>query len=403
MTIQRLFAAAGAGFADHRAEFGELPTLSRRDLIRWLDEAGLTGRGGAGFPTGRKIDSVSGREPVVIGNGAEGEPLSEKDMTLLTRAPHLVLDGLTVTADALRAKSVYLYVPARASAGLQAALTERERSSGSRCRITVVEAPGDFLAGEESAVVNRIGGGLAVPRDRTALITRSGLRGRPTLVSNVETFAHIALIARFGPHWFRTVGDPARPGTMLVTVSGAGIPATVVEIATGTALRDIIAQSEFAAAQQIRAVLVGGYHGSWVPAGAVGQARLSLDGLAPYGATPGAGVLHLLGKQECGLARTADIATYLADQSAGQCGPCRYGLPRLSVLLDQLAFGHVDNHLVSEIHRMVGLVDGRGACRHPDGTARLVRSALAVFESDITEHRNGFCQAVPVASVGEIE
>jgi len=402
MTTQRLFATTGSCFTDHYEHFGELPHLTRGDLVRRLNEAGLTGRGGAGFPTGRKIDSVRGRRPVVIGNGAEGEPLSAKDVTLLARAPHLVVDGLTIVANALAAQSVYLYVPAQASGDVQIALRERGEAAANRSRITVVEAPDDFLAGEESAVVSRIEGGPALPRDQTALTTRSGVRGRPTLVSNVETFAHVALIGRYGADWFRDVGDTAHPGTMLATVSGTFTPTTVLEIPTGISLRDIVSRSNTATPQRLQAVLVGGYHGSWIPANVIGQSRMSPSGLAEFGAAPGAGVLHLLGEQECGLARTADVAAYLADQSARQCGPCRYGLPRLSTLLDELAFGRVDDHLIDEVHRMVGLVDGRGSCRHPDGAARFVRSALAVFEADIAAHRDGCCAAVPTASVGEV-
>ncbi|AKK27303.1 NADH-ubiquinone oxidoreductase-F iron-sulfur binding region domain-containing protein [Mycobacterium sp. EPa45] len=401
MTAQRLFAAAGASVAEHRAEFGELPAVTRDSLVRRLNAAGLTGRGGAGFATGRKVDSVSGRQPVVIGNGAEGEPLSAKDVTLLARAPHLVLDGLTLTANALAAQSVSLYVPPQVLAAVQIAVDERQETAGNQCRIAVVEAPDDFLAGEESAVVSRIEGGPALPRDRTVLPTKSGVRGRPTLVSNVETFAHVALIARYGPNWFRSVGDPAQPGTMLATVSGTFMPTTVVEVPTGIALGDLVARTESTSPGRLQALLVGGYHGSWVPADVVGRARLSKNGLAPFGAAPGAGVIHLLGSDECGLARTAEVAAYLADQSARQCGPCRYGLPKLSTLLDELAFGDVDDDLVGEIHRMVGLVDGRGSCRHPDGTARFVRSALAVFASDIDHHRRGSCQAARDVAVGE--
>ena len=270
MTTQRLLAAAGAGFIEHQAEFGDLPTVARDDLVRRLDQAGLTGRGGAGFPTGRKIDSVRGRAPVVIGNGAEGEPLSAKDVTLLARAPHLVLDGLTLTADALGAQSVSLYVPAQVSAEVQVAVRARPQAAASRCRITVVGAPDDFLAGEESAVISRIEGGPALPRDRTSVPTTSGVRGRPTLVSNVETFAHVALIARYGPEWFRTVGDSTQPGTMLATVSATFLPTTVVEVPTGLAVGEVLARTESVTPRRLQALLVGGYHGSWVSADVIG-------------------------------------------------------------------------------------------------------------------------------------
>jgi NADH:ubiquinone oxidoreductase subunit F (NADH-binding) len=402
MTKQRLLAAKGPGLGDHQQQFGALPESAGRTLVTVLDESGLTGRGGAGFPTGRKIASVTGRKPVVIGNGAEGEPLSSKDATLLARAPHLVLDGLSIAATAVAADSVFIYAPKHVMATVQIALDERAAAKVDHSRITVVEAPDRFVAGEESAVVSRIEGGPALPRDRTVLTTKSGVRGRPTLVNNVETLAHIALIARYGPAWFRSVGDTAQPGTMLVTLSGAHVQQSVVEVPTGSRLTDVISTDGHTDPRTLGAVLVGGYHGSWIPADALGGARLSRNGLAALGASPGAGIVHALGRDECGLERTAEIVEYLADQSARQCGPCLNGLPRLSKLLDQLAYGRVDGALIGEIQRMLGLIDGRGSCRHPDGTARLVRTALAVFRSDITRHQHGRCEALLVAARHEI-
>jgi NADH:ubiquinone oxidoreductase subunit F (NADH-binding) len=400
MTSHRLLTGHGPSLAEHRLRYGKLPEPTRRTLVNCLDESGLTGRGGAGFPTGRKIASLTGRKPVVIGNGSEGEPLSCKDATLLARAPHLVLDGLSIAATAVAADSVVIYVPKRAMAGVQIALAERVAANSDNHRITVVEAAEGFVAGEESAVVSRIEGGPALPRDRTALTTKSGVRGRPTLVNNVETLAHLALIARYGPTWFRAVGDRAEPGTMLVTLSGARTQPRVIEVPTGSRLGDVLTGGQVSL-NTARTVLLGGYHGSWLPAGALG-ARLSRSGLAPLGAIPGAGVVHVLGRNECGLERTAEIASYLADQSARQCGPCLNGLPRLSLLLDQLAYGRVDDVLIDEIHRTIGLIDGRGSCRHPDGTARMVRTALAVFDNEIAQHRRGRCEALLVNARREV-
>ena len=359
-----------------------MPEMPAPELISSLDAAGLTGRGGAGFPAGRKIAAVGGRKPVVVANGAEGEPLSRKDAVLLTHAPHLVLDGLELAANVVGADDVYLYVPARLAATMTRAINERRIARLDRHRPKVVEAPGTFVAGEESAVVRRIESGSALPRDRTVVPAISGVRGRPTLVNNVETLAHIALIARFGPHWFRAVGDRDNPGSMLVTLSGALNKSGVVEVPTGAMLAGLIEGSGATDPRTVRAVLAGGYHGRWVPASAFNAA------------VSGVGIVHALGTNECGLARTAAIADYLAGESARQCGPCRIGLPRLAHLLDKLAHHRVDNTCIREIRRIAGLVDGRGACRHPDGTARMIRSALDVFADDIEHHRRGRCAAV---------
>ena len=211
MTTARLFAAPGPSLAAHQQRFGPLPDSAATTLVTLLEEAGLTGRGGAGFPTARKIASVTGRKAVVIGNGAEGEPLSHKDAELLASAPHLVLDGLGVAAAAVAADKVVIYVPGAAVPAIETALDERRSARLDPRRVTVVEAPEGFVSGEESAVVRRVEGGPAMPRDRTVLTSICGVRGRPTLVNNVETLAQVALIARYGPHWFRSVGDPTEP------------------------------------------------------------------------------------------------------------------------------------------------------------------------------------------------
>ena len=393
MSTHRLLTAGGPTLAAHQQRYGPLPALAAPGLAALLDESGLTGRGGAGFPTGRKIASLAGGKPVVIANGAEGEPLSAKDATLLTRAPHLVLDGLSIAAAAAASDAVFVYVPKSVAPKVLIALEERLATRRDRTRINLVEAPDGFVAGEESAVIRRIEGGPALPRDRTKLATQSGVRGRPTLVNNVETLAHVALIAKCGSAWFRSVGDASQPGTMLVTLSSTCTQRSVLEVPTGSRLDDLIAAAGHSDPRSVRAVLVGGYHGSWIAANKLGT-TLSRGGLAGLGASPGTGIVHTLTDDSCGLARTADIAGYLAEQSARQCGPCVNGLPRVATLLEQLAYGRTDDELVGEIHRMLTLVDGRGSCRHPDGTARMIRTALTVFASDIAQHRHGSCEAL---------
>ncbi|APE16720.1 NADH dehydrogenase [Mycobacterium sp. WY10] len=392
----RLLSAPGPSLTEHVDHFGAVPKTTGAQLVSCLNDARLSGRGGAGFPTARKLAAVTGPNPVVVANGAEGEPLSRKDALLLTRAPHLVLDGMHIAAAAIGARTLYLYVHVDAVASVRKALAER-RAAGIDpvgIEVTVVEAPDTFVAGEESAAIRHIEGGPALPRDRTVPVAVSGVGKRPTLVNNVETLAHIALIARRGADWFRSIGDPVDPGTMLVTLSGALDDEGVIEVPTGVPITDLIDTRE------LSAVLIGGYHGSWLPADTLADTRLSRAGLTALGASPGAGIVHALGATECGLVRTAEIAEYLADQSARQCGPCRNGLPRLSELIEELAYGRTSDYLVKEIRRIVRLVDGRGACRHPDGTARMVRSALSTFAADIEQHRFGRCIAADAMASG---
>jgi NADH:ubiquinone oxidoreductase subunit F (NADH-binding) len=386
-----LLASAAADLAEHVRRNGPLPWQGPGGrLIGLLEQAGLTGRGGAGFPTWRKLAAVVTRDrPVVIGNGAEGEPASAKDATLLARSPHLVLDGLQLAAEAVGAAQVHLYVAARSAGHVRAALAGRREHD--RFPVAVTVAPDTFVAGEESAVVAGVAGGRAVPADKAVRITEAGLHGRPTLVQNVETLAHVALIARHGPARFRSTGTAAEPGSFLATVHGAVGAPGVYEVPLGTALGALLDLAGEPAAP-LGAVLVGGYHGAWLPA-AAWLVPMSRAGLAPFGAAPGAGVVYALPTARCGLVETARITGYLAEQGARQCGPCRNGLPAMAGVLHRLAAGGADPRLPAHLDRLAALVTGRGACHHPDGTARLVRSALRVFGDEIGMHLAGRCSA----------
>jgi NADH:ubiquinone oxidoreductase subunit F (NADH-binding) len=390
-TDRRLLAGDGPADLDqHVRRFGPLPGTDGRAIRDAVAAAGLTGRGGAGFPTYRKMAAVteaaiSRRRPVVIANGAEGEPASGKDRTLLARAPHLVLDGLVLAARAVGATRAHVYVPRSVVDGVSRALAEP------RCDavpISLHVAPDAFVAGEESAVVSAIAGGPAAPTGTTVRVSERGLDGRPTLVQNVETLAHLALIARYGAGWFRRLGTEAEPGGFLATVTGPVRFPGVYEAPYSTTIGALL-EAAGGVTEPIQAVLVGGYHGAWVPADHA--LPISRAGLARFGATPGAGVVVPLAATTCGLAASARILGYLAGQSAGQCGPCVNGLPRLADTFTALARRTRGDQLVAEVERLAAVVSRRGACKHPDGTARFIRSSLRAFAPDVAAHLAGWC------------
>jgi NADH:ubiquinone oxidoreductase subunit F (NADH-binding) len=394
---RRLLPASLPDLDAHRRTHGPLPQPG--DLIGLVGEAGLTGRGGAAFPTARKLAAVASagrtRRPVVVANGAESEPASEKDRALLAHAPHLVLDGLHLVAEALGADRAIAYLPRAAGDRLAEQVAQRRAAGWDRLAVEIMVAPQGFVVGEESAVVSALEGGPAKPRDKRRLIVEAGVRGAPTLVQNVETLAHIALIARHGPTWFRGQGTADEPGTFLVTVGGAVKTPGVYEHPLGTSLSALLSAAG-GPVGPLQAVLVGGYHGAWVPPDP--ELPVSRAALAAYGTGPGAGVVLPLPAQACGLAESARIARYLADQSAGQCGPCRNGLPHLADTLGRLAQGFQQAQgggagLAEEVRRMTALVTGRGACHHPDGTARFVRSTLLAFSAEVELHLAGRCRA----------
>jgi NADH:ubiquinone oxidoreductase subunit F (NADH-binding) len=399
----RLLAAASPDLAAHEARYGDLARPVRGRLLAELEAAGLVGRGGAGFPAWRKMAaSTSGRNPVVIANAAEGEPASAKDATLLTVAPHLVLDGLQLAASAVGAREAHLYVrPGRAEAAAQAALAERRARQRDPVEVRVTRASGHFLDGEETAVLAALEGRPALPRDKRQPAAVSGLRGRPTLLHNVETLAHLALVARNGASWFRGAGTPDEPGTFLATVSGDVASPAVVEAGYGVPLPELLAGAGGASAP-LQAVLVGGYHGAWVPLpfGADTDLRISRAGLGAHGATPGAGVVVALRANACGLEASAKVLAYLARQSARQCGPCLNGLPALAATMTDLAQGRATGDAPRRVERLAELVERRGACHHPDGTVRFARSALRTFGDDVRAHLAGGCAATGLAIVG---
>ena len=326
------------------------PRYRGQDLVEAIRRSGLTGRGGAAFPVYRKLAAVAAAKPkMVIANGAESEPASRKDATLLRDAPYLVQDGLHLVAEAVGARQVHLHTHEKG-----------------------------FLSGQETAVLNKVTGGPALP---TFTPPRPAERGY--LIHNVETLAHIALIARYGAEWFREAGTETEPGTMLTTIRTASGSA-VREAELGTPLRDL------ARLDGAQAVLIGGYHGTWLPAAVAEHLTLDNATLRQHGASLGAGVIALLPEHVCGLREAARVTRYLAAESAGQCGPCLNGLPRIANAMAELTRGASRSN---DILRWLTLVTGRGACHHPDGTARFVGSALVVFATEIALHARGGCSA----------
>lgn len=392
----------GPGLDDHLRHYSTLPQLGPGELGRLAADAGLVGRGGAGFPTARKLAAVAGARragrTVVVGNGAESEPASGKDRTLLRVRPNLVLDGLQLAATEVSAGRVVLYVhrdPILVG-GLRALVDQRVRLGVDAHRVEVVEAPPRFLAGEESALASRVSGGLALPRFTPPRVFQSGVDGAPTLVQNVETLAQLALLARFGSQWFRSAGLADEPGSMLTTVHSPD-RRRVQEVALGTPLTSLLGDPLLPDGP-IGAVLVGGFHGTWLStADAVGL-RLGNTDLRPRGASVGAGVIVALPAGVCGVVETARVVSYLAAESAGQCGPCVNGLPAIAGGMTELADLRPRPQARDDLLRWAGLVAGRGACHHPDGTVRLVRSALQVFAQEIEQHAAGRCTATDTSA-----
>jgi NADH:ubiquinone oxidoreductase subunit F (NADH-binding) len=375
----------------HLGRLGPRP-LGGPGLLSALRSAGIRGRGGARFPTWRKWRAVferSGGGAVVLVNGAEGEPASWKDRVLMAMRPHLVLDGAELAADTVGATEVVLYVGRElvdARAALEGAVKERSgrrRDRGRRWRL--VMAPPRYVAGEETAAIRFVDGGPARPTFRPPRPFERGVRGRPTLVQNVETLALVALLARFGAEWFRTVGIPSAPGPLLVTVTGAVQRPGVYEVPHGISLAHILDTAE--PTGSMAGVLLGGYFGAWVAPSQVASVLLDDEALEKSGLGLGCGVVFVLPEEACPVMETARILGFLSHESARQCGPCQHGLRAIAEVAHRVAIGRGGADDVALLRRWAGqLRGGRGACRHPDGAVALLTSALETFAGHVRLH-----------------
>ena len=393
----------GPGLAAHRARLGALPEPGVESLVTLLGEVGVRGRGGAGFPLARKLQTVvrargsrpglGSRRPYVVVNAAEGEPASAKDSALLDVAPHLVLDGAVVTARALGAREIHVVSSEDrpwVGAAVHRAIGERDDHG---IRWVQHEAASRFVSGQSRALIELMAGRPGLPVTSWAPEAVDGHRRRPTLLSNAESYAHLAAVVLWGVEGYAGHGTPDEPGTSLLTLTtppaadGVFRGVHVVEVEHGDGADTVLDAAALASP-----LLVGGFHGSWVHPQDVAGLRWSNAVLGEVGARLGAGSLLSLSDGSCPVSETARYTSYLAGESAGRCGPCRNGLPALAAEMRALA-RRADTR--RRLRELAGLVTGRGACAHPDGTARLVGSLLTTLDDHVEAHLDHACGCSP--------
>lgn len=402
-SLPRLLVGVGerpmSSLDQHLNVHGPLTDLRQRSptwVTELVEQAGLRGRGGAAFPVARKLAAVGARSgpKVVLANAAEGEPASKKDRMLLRELPHLVLDGIAVAAHAVGADEAVVAVSEadkRGARGIEQAVHQRQAAGLTHDpRFTLIRTPESFISGQETALINWANAGVARPTFIGPRPFERGIQGASTLVQNVETLGHLALIVRHGAGWFRSLGTPVDPGSALATVAGQVDAPGVYEIEHGTSVDQLLEM--VGSPSRPVGLLIGGYFGSWVQPDLVSQLRLAPEHLALHGASLGAGVIAVLGQDACPAAETARVADYLASQSAGQCGPCAHGLPAVAGVVQRLVAGIAARAEWMDLERWLTELPGRGACQHPDGAVRFISSALDVFADEFADHaRHGPC------------
>jgi NADH:ubiquinone oxidoreductase subunit F (NADH-binding) len=386
-------ASAGLeSFAHHVRRLGPSPPASAQDVRAAIRASGLQGRGGGAFPLWRKVQTAldAPGEPLLVINCSESEPASRKDWILCSFRPHTLLEGAAAIARASESTRVVIHLHGDSiepTAALRRALHERGAVAGDP-EWQLSSGPGGYVSGEASAVARFLHQGVALPVFNAVPLAHRGPTGRPTIVTNAETAAQVAVLLRVGAPAWRAAGSDDSPGSRLLTLVGSvPAPHTVVELVGPSTIGELLQDAGVPAAPL--AVLIGGYEGVWIPGDVAWQTPIEPAALSCVGAAIGCGLIGVLPHGACGLTETARITRYLAGESAGQCGPCRHGLPLLGELFERLAKGAAGRRALRRMRHTASALPGSGACAHPDGVARLVLSALGVFDDDVVRHRAG--------------
>jgi NADH:ubiquinone oxidoreductase subunit F (NADH-binding) len=375
--------------------------LEPEAIVAAIEDSGLAGRGGAGFPTGRKLRlarEAEGHPKRVVVNGAEDEPGSGKDQFLLRRLPELVIEGALIVARAIGAGHVVFYLsevyPESAEA-LRSALARSDAAlTGADMTATVVLSPPTYVAGEDSAALEVIEGREPLPREKPPYPVTTGLYGLPTVVLNTETVAAAARIVVNGADWYRSLGTPRSRGTMLFTLGPEMTHPGVYELELGTPLRELLEDcgGGLASGEPFRFVLPGGPSSGFLTADQL-DVPLTHDALRDLGSAIGCGVVRAWGTSACVVEVLDELMGFFQRESCGQCPPCRMETGLLARLVGQIKAGNGNPELVAKLPEVLEFAAAKGGlCSFISMPGPPVRSALDSFPGDFAAHlETGAC------------
>jgi NADH:ubiquinone oxidoreductase subunit F (NADH-binding) len=383
--------AGAERMSEHVRRLGPRPR-GGAGLLEVVKASGLRGRGGAWFPTWKKWSAVRERSDghaVIVVNASEGEPLSAKDRVLLETRPHLVLDGAALAAETVGADDIVVYL-SRGSRTTDSAISRavEERGADPGPALRIERTSHRYIAGESSAAINRLSGGPSKPTFRLHRSADKGVGEHPTLVQNAETLAHVALVARYGSDWFRMLGPAGSPGSTLLTLCGNVARPGVYEVDTAATLGDVL-NGAGGTVSAPGGALIGGYFGTWLAPQALAGLPLDVDVLRSHGIALGCGVVAVLPRDGCAIVEATRVLAYLAAETSGQCGPCVNGLAALAETMQRIAASAPEPEDGERVWRWIDMVDGRGACHHPDGAVGQLRTALGAFRAHFDSHLAG--------------
>jgi NADH:ubiquinone oxidoreductase subunit F (NADH-binding)/NAD-dependent dihydropyrimidine dehydrogenase PreA subunit/(2Fe-2S) ferredoxin len=400
----------------YRALHKTLTACDPQEVIRIVTESGLRGRGGGGFPTGRKWAScrkAPGDVRYVVCNADEGDPGAYMDRSILEGDPHSVLEGLMIGAHAIGTGSAYVYVREEyplARKRLAEAIDQARRygfvgedifGSGFDFEVDMVRGGGAFVCGESTALMASIEGRVGEPRAKHIHTVESGLWEKPTTLNNVETWANVPVIIEKGPAWFASIGSEGSKGTKVFSLVGKVVNTGLVEVPMGVSLRRVVYDigGGIPGGRAFKAVQTGGPSGGCIPAEYL-DLEVDFDRLSEVGSMMGSGGMIVMDDESC----MVDVARYflefLADESCGKCTPCREGNRRMLQILERICEGRAEEGDLTLLEDIADTVKTTSLCAlgksAPNPVLSTVRYFRDEYEAHIREKRcpAGVCRAL---------
>ncbi len=388
-----------------------LTEMSPDGVIDAVDQSGLRGRGGGGFPTGRKwriCHEVDNPVKFIICNGDEGDPGAFMDRAVMEGDPHAVLEGMIIGGYAIGARKGIIYVRHEyplAVTRLQAAIGQARESgllgknilrSGFDFDIKIVRGAGAFVCGEETALIASIEGFIGEPTPRPPYPAQSGLFGQPTVINNVETWANVPEIINLGAPWFAAIGTENSKGTKVFSLVGAVNQTGLVEVPMGTTLRQIVYDlgGGIRGGGEFKAVQTGGPSGGCIPAEFL-DLPVDYDSLQSVGSIMGSGGMIVMDTTSCMVDVARYFISFLHQESCGKCTPCREGLKHLLAILDDIIHGRGEEEHLALMEELCAAMASASICGLGQSAANPVRSTMKYFRDEYLAHiRDKKCHAL---------
>ena len=382
-----------------------LTAMTPEQVVEQVEKSGLRGRGGAGFPTGRKWQSAlkaiekKGRPVYVVVNGDEGDPGAFMDRTIMEGDPHAVLEGLIIGAYALGAQNGYLYVRAEyplaihhletamAQARALGLLGENILGSGFSFDARINRGAGAFVCGESTALFTSIEGKPGNPRPKYVRSVEEGLWGRPTVLNNVETWANIPLIIDRGADWYAGLGVSHSTGTKVFSLVGKVNNVGLVEVPMGVPVSTIVEDigGGVPGGAPFKAVQTGGPSGGCIPY-ALKNTPVDFDSLTKAGSMMGSGAMIVMDKTDCVVDVGRYFLKFLEEESCGKCLPCRLGLSRMREILDRFAKGRGSEQEIDDLISLAQAVVDGSLCALGASAPNPVLTTIRYFRDEYIAH-----------------